>query len=232
MNHVDDYDYFCHSCEDVKRTSDVEIIYNGEIKCKGCNNVGFVEKIDEDDPLSFHSLHTSRDVGESRSGPNSRNDNNNNDGNNNSNNTNSRHYNYRNMNNFGYRTNIPRSRRNNHNNNNNNDDGSNNNRHNSSNSNNNNNNTRSSHVRGEHDNFFNDFMLFRNMYQQIFNPSFRAADAEVHFTAAVGSSNNSNDINRHNNNRNNTTTPTTTHIYNIYNIYIYTHIYTYTYTIW
>ncbi|GAB65975.1 hypothetical protein PCYB_081360 [Plasmodium cynomolgi strain B] len=157
MNQVDDYEYFCHSCEDVKRTSDIEIIYDGEIKCKSCNHVGFVEKIDEDDPLSFHSINSNRErrnMNEEGGGASNDYANNlhtpsGNDSGGGRGSTAEGSANNRGSNRQGNRSN-------------------------------------SSGFFGTSENFFNDLMMFRNVYQQMFNTNLRPTDADIHFTANFG----------------------------------------------
>ncbi|KEG03344.1 E3 ubiquitin-protein ligase, putative [Plasmodium vinckei vinckei] len=176
MNQVDNYEYFCHSCEDVKRTSDVEIICDGELKCKSCNNVGFVEKIDEDDPVSFHSVNNSRD---SRSNANNSDQNSPNNSNRNSSNTRSsnEHRNSSshiggNRSNGNYRIEF----------------------------------TNSGNAFNPNDNIFSDMMFFRNMYQQIYSTGFRTVDGNINFTSNFEPSTNSNRPNEastENNNGNN-----------------------------
>ncbi|SCM24286.1 E3 ubiquitin-protein ligase, putative [Plasmodium chabaudi chabaudi] len=165
MNQVDDYEYFCHSCEDVKRTSDVEIICDGELKCKSCNNVGFVEKIDEDDPVSFHSVHYNRD---NRSNANNSDQNSPNNSNRNSSHTRSSNGHRNSSSHIGgsrsngnYRIEF----------------------------------TNSGNAFNPNDNIFSDMMFFRNMYQQIYSTGFRTVDGNINFTSHFEPSTNSNRAN-------------------------------------
>lgn len=169
MNQVDDYEYFCHSCEDVKRTSDVEIICDGELKCKSCNNVGFVEKIDEDDPVSFHSVNYNRDGRSNANNSDQNNPNNSitNSGNNRNSNTNSSNHNGgvgSNRSNSNYRIEY----------------------------------TNSSNAFNPNDNIFSDMMFFRNMYQQIYSTGLRTVDGNINFTSNLEPSSNSNRSNEAN----------------------------------